>query len=119
MRKRMFLRITGEYRTWSFFHNYTLWTISSQVEVHHSTCTNFLPHLDGSVVSGSDSCPGGCKFNPQLRQTFLPAYFCLSPLQKHVRKVVGGFGKKVVLVLVLESQETHVRHRPPPEGSEW
>ena len=25
---------------------------------------------------------------------FFPAYFCLSPLQKHVRKVVGGFGKK-------------------------
>ena len=23
-----------------------------------------------------------------------PAYFRLSPLQKHVRKVVGGFGKK-------------------------
>ena len=25
---------------------------------------------------------------------FFPAYFRLSPLQKHVRKVVGGFGKK-------------------------
>ena len=24
----------------------------------------------------------------------LTAYVCLSPLQKHVRKVVGGFGKK-------------------------
>ena len=24
----------------------------------------------------------------------LVAYFCLSPLQKHVRKVVGDFGKK-------------------------
>ena len=34
------------------------------------------------------------EFNPRLSQLFLPAYFRLSPLQKHVRKVVGGFGKK-------------------------
>ena len=26
--------------------------------------------------------------------TFFPAYFRTSPLQKHVRKVVGGFGKR-------------------------
>ena len=32
-------------------------------------------------------------FDPGLRQTFFPAYFNLLPLQKHVRKVVGGFGK--------------------------
>ena len=25
---------------------------------------------------------------------FFPTYFRLSPLQKHVKKVVGGFGKK-------------------------
>ena len=36
---------------------------------------------------------GGCEFNLWLRRTFFPAYFCLSPLQKHVRKVVGGFGE--------------------------
>ena len=30
----------------------------------------------------------------RLRRLFFPAYFCLSPQQKHVRKVVGGFGKK-------------------------
>ena len=29
-----------------------------------------------------------------LRRLFFSAYFTLSPLQKHVRKVVGGFGKK-------------------------
>ena len=29
-----------------------------------------------------------------LRLTFFPAYFRLSPLQKHVRKVVVGFRKK-------------------------
>ena len=50
--------------------------------------------LGGSVVSVSDSRPGGCEFDPRLRRLFFPAYFCLSPLQKYVRKVVGGFGKK-------------------------
>ena len=40
-----------------------------------------------------------------MRQTFSLAYFHLSPL-KHVKKVVGGFGKKIVLVLVCQSQET-------------
>ena len=44
----------------------------------------------------SDSWPGGCEFDPWWRQTF-------STPQKHVRKVVGVFGKKVVLVLVWES----------------
>ena len=52
------------------------------------------PHQDGSVVRVSDSRPGGCKFDPRLRRLFFPAYFRLSPLQKHVRKEVGGFGKK-------------------------
>ena len=47
----------------------------------------------GSVVSMSDSWPGGGEFDPRLRRTFFPAYFCLSPLQKHVRKVVDDFGK--------------------------
>ena len=40
------------------------------------------------------------EFDTWLRRTFFPAHFHLSPLLKHVRKVVGGFGKKVVLVLV-------------------
>ena len=48
----------------------------------------------GSVVSVLDSLPGGCEFDPRLRQNFCPAYFRLLPLQKHVGKVVGGFGKK-------------------------
>ena len=69
--------------------------------------------LGGSVVSMSDSWPGGCEFDPRLRRLFFLAYFRLSPLQKHVRKVVGGFERKVVLVLVWERQETHMRHRPP------
>ena len=49
---------------------------------------------------------------PSWGELPIQAYFSLSPLQKHVRKVVGGFRKKVVLVLVWESQETHMRHRP-------
>ena len=48
------------------------------------------------MVSVSDLRPGGCEceFDPWLRRLFFPAYFRLSPLQKHVGKVVGGFGKK-------------------------
>ena len=52
------------------------------------------PCPGGSVVSESDWIPGGCEFDLQLRQTSLPTYFRLSPLQKHVGKVVGGFWKK-------------------------
>ena len=52
------------------------------------------PPPGGSVVSVSDSKPGGCEFDPWLRRLFFPTYFRPSPLQKHVRKVVGGFGKK-------------------------
>ena len=37
---------------------------------------------------------GGTEFVPRLRRTFFPAYFHLSPLQKHVRKVESGFGRK-------------------------
>ena len=53
-----------------------------------------VPRAGGSVVSVSDSRPGGCEFNPGLSRLFFLVYFRLSPLQKHVRKVVGGFGKK-------------------------
>ena len=50
-----------------------------------------LPCPGGSVVTVLDLWPGGCEFSPR---TFFLVYFCLSPLQKHVRKVVGGCGKK-------------------------
>ena len=53
-----------------------------------------VPRLGGSVVSVSDSWPAGCEFDPWLRRLFFLAYFRLSPLQKHVKKVVGSFGKK-------------------------
>ena len=48
----------------------------------------------GSMVSMSDSGPGGCEFHTWLRKIFFPAYFRFSPLLKHVEKVVGGFGRK-------------------------
>ena len=61
-------------------------------EVH---CFMISAHMGGTVaVSVSDSRPGGCEFDPRLWRTFFPAYFLLSPLQNHVGKVVGGFGKK-------------------------
>ena len=71
------------------------------------------PRPGGSVVSMSDPKPGAYEFETRLRPNFFPAYFRLSPLLRPVRKVVGGFGKEFVLVLVLESQKTNVRHRPP------
>ena len=46
------------------------------------------------MVSVSDLWHGGCEFDPPLTRTFFSAYFRLSTLQKHVRKVAGGFGKK-------------------------
>ena len=60
---------------------------------------NHIRHIepcpDGSMVSESDSWPGGCEFDPRLRQLFFLVYLRLSPLQKHVGKVVGGFGKNI------------------------
>ena len=72
----------------------------------------WITRLGGSVKGLSDSWPGSCEYDTQSKQTSFPTYFRLSPL-KHVRKVVGGFEKKVVLVLQWESQKRHVRHRLP------
>ena len=60
------------------------------------------------MVSVSDTRPGGCEFNLRLRRTFFPAYFRLSPLQKHVRKVVGGFGKKSCVSTGVEKARKHM-----------
>ena len=46
------------------------------------------------MVSVLDSGLGGCEFDLRLKRLFFLVYFRLSPLQKHVRKVVVGFGKK-------------------------
>ena len=65
--------------------------------IHASTSEHFSDHAprpDGSLESVSDPWPGGCEFDPRLRWLFFPVYFRLSPLQTHVRKVVGGFGEK-------------------------
>ena len=50
---------------------------------------------------------------PLARARVAP-HFCLSPLQKHVRKVGGGFGKKsCVSTGVRKPGNTYTRHRPP------
>ena len=62
-----------------------------------------------TVFSESDLWPVGCEFDTWFRRTFFRVFFLLSPLLRHVRKAVSGFGKKVVLVVVWESHETHMR----------
>ena len=62
--------------------------ISRGVPFSYVDLQNTLSRPAGSVVSGD------CEFDSRLRRTFFPAYFRLLALQKHVRKVVGGFGKK-------------------------
>ena len=44
------------------------------------------PYLGSSVVSVSDSWPGGSGFETRLRLTFFPTYFRLSPLLKACEK---------------------------------
>ena len=66
-----------------------------------------------SVVSESDSWPGDCEFDPRLRRLFFPAYFHLSPLQKHVRKVVDGFRKESCVSAGVRKLGDSMRHRPP------
>ena len=60
-------------------------------------------YLDGRVP---DLWPRGCQFSTRLWQSFTAVIFHLSPLM-FVRKVVSGFGKKILSRLVWESQETH------------
>ena len=60
----------------------------------HNHETQLVWWLWSRVSQPPHSRPGGCEFDFWLRRLFFLAYFCLSPLQKHVRKLVGGFGKK-------------------------
>ena len=62
------------------------------------------------MVSPLDSWPGGCEFDPWLRWTFFLGNFL--PLTSAEACEKKWLWKKVVQVLVWESQETHVRHRP-------
>ena len=82
---------------WCFHkHSFGEWGLLALYE-HEENLKKSSPKLlvpIGSVVSVSDSWPGGCEFDPWLRRFFFQAYFRLSPLQKHVGKVVCGFGKK-------------------------
>ena len=54
-----------------------------------------------------------CEFDPRLRRLFFPAYFCLSPLQKHERKVVSGIGKKSCLTTGVRKPGNAYGHRLP------
>ena len=94
----------------------TMIIVNPWIEIYHCGDSNYrllILKSSGSVVSLSAFQPGGCEFYFQLRQTFFPAFSLLSPLLKDGRKVVNGFRKEVVLVLVRKSRETHVGHRPP------
>ena len=74
-------------------------TIQKTFFPYNDTALNsktLVPHQDGSVVSMSNSWPGGCEFHTRFRQTSFSAYFHLSPSLKHLRKVVGVIEKKVV-----------------------
>ena len=73
--------------------------------IHFSTMAS---RPGGSVVGVSDSLPDGREFDPRLRQLFFPVYFRLSPLQKHVRKVVGGFGKKSFVSSGVRKARKHI-----------
>ena len=90
----------------NLFNLFKVRILSFEKELITFTC-KFQPRPGGSVVSVLDLWPGGCEFNPRLRQLFFPAYFRLSPLQKHVRKVVSGFGKKSVSTGVRKPGNTY------------
>ena len=90
-------------------HDSQLWFLERYTKIErlllnhviaYSSGSNIRARPDGTVVSVSDSLPGVYEFDPRSRRTFFPAYFRLSPLQKHVRKVVGGFGKKRCISMV-------------------
>ena len=57
----------------------------------HADSDLHAPWLSGER-DGLMTC--GCEFDPRFSRTFFSVYFSLSPLQKHVRKVVGDFGYK-------------------------
>ena len=67
----------------------------------------------GSVMSVSDLWPGGCEFDLQVTRTFFRRIFASHLSWSMCEKQSVALEEKVVLVLVWESQETHVRHRLP------
>ena len=75
------------YKHFPFLHN--VFKRLSQAFYKPGLCGNPPGRLSDEHVR-----PGGCELDPWSRQLFFLAYLCLSPLQKHVRKVVSGFGKK-------------------------
>ena len=70
--------------------------------------------IDPSLCAQSTHSETGQKLLPVMNFVLVKDFFSpFHPLQKHVRKVVGGFGKKSCVSTGVRSQETHVRHRPP------
>ena len=55
---------------------------------------NFSKQVENTVGKGEIARYERFLLFPQCFQKTCTAYFRLSPLQKHVRKVVGGFGKE-------------------------
>ena len=123
-------------RCWRHFFPYDDTALNSKT---------LVPHQGSSVVSGSDSWPGGCKFHTRFRRAFFTAcparvaqwwacrthdlvvvssipgwgdfsfrriftsHLCRSMWEKYL----VALERKVVLMLVWESQETHMHHRQP------
>ena len=67
-------------------------TLSSNVQP--SVTLHYTKNTPPGWLSGERVGLSGCESDPRSMRTSFPAYFRLSPPQKHVRKVVGGFGRK-------------------------
>ena len=81
----------------SWVRNY-LWTIL------------LLPHPVGSVVTVSDSWPGGCEFDPRLKPLASAEAW---------EKVVGGFGKKSSVWTGVRKRGNTLSHRLPWYDLSW
>ena len=83
---RKFHRFCLSNQTFKFDFSYNLkhqWDFKVWAQTQSSTYLSFI-----------STGPRVFEFHPRLRRLFFQACFHLSPLQKHVRKVVGGLGKK-------------------------
>ena len=131
-RLRRFLRMVGEYGPGSFRNKKSKYSRSLILQkLFHFLLSSIIKNisfdllgidLDHQMRHAPPGCLSGQLVRPMtwwlwvrypVEASFLCGFFRFPPLPKHVSKVVAGLGKKVVLVLVWESQGTHVHHRPP------
>ena len=82
----------------------TTFFISHCVPFTHASVRNSMQKMAADIESGST--------RSQIRYANQWTIGLVS-LPIHVRKVVGGFGKKVVVLLMWENQGIHVCHWPP------